>query len=61
MLNDTHRKLFIKKRTIVELNAKNIELESKVKEDDKTIIKKLKSINIYETYLSEIGMLKVKI
>jgi hypothetical protein len=61
MLNDTNKKLFIKKRTIVELNAKNIELESKVKEDGKTIIKKLKSINIYETYLGEIGMLKVKI
>jgi hypothetical protein len=58
--NDTNKILQIKKRTIEKLNTKNIELESKVKEGNTKIIE-LKNKNNYESHLSEIGSLKVKV
>jgi hypothetical protein len=45
---DTNKILLIKERTIKELNAKNIEFESKDKEDE-TIIMELKSKNNRDT------------
>jgi response regulator RpfG family c-di-GMP phosphodiesterase len=59
MLDDTNKILLTKERIIEELNVKVIEFESKVKEDE-TTIKELKSRNIYDSHLSEMESLKIK-
>jgi response regulator RpfG family c-di-GMP phosphodiesterase len=59
MLDDTNKILLTKERIIEELNVKVIEFESKVKEDEITI-KELKSRNIYDSHLSEMESLKIK-
>jgi hypothetical protein len=50
----TNKILLIKKRTIEDLNAKNIKLETKIKEGE-TKIMEVKSKNNYESHLNEIG------
>jgi hypothetical protein len=59
MFDDTNKILLTKERIIEELNVKVIEFESKVKEDE-TTIKELKSRNIYDSHLSEMESLKIK-
>jgi hypothetical protein len=60
MLDDTNKILLIKKRTIEDLNAKIIKLESKIKEGEIKIME-FKNKNNCESHLNEIGSLKVKV
>jgi hypothetical protein len=60
MLDYTNKILLIKERTLEELNIKNIELESIVKEGEAKIME-LKNKNNYESHLNEIDSLKLKV
>jgi predicted RNase H-like nuclease (RuvC/YqgF family) len=60
LFDERNKVLLTKERIIEDLNVKILELDSKLKEGEMKI-NELKSKINYESYLCEIGLLKVKV